>query len=221
MKIQLESEFHEFILEDDFSFGYIQPGHGSKGRQQPVVEDRDLAMMYDVYKKKRQVLLWLKVTKCKQKKRPSNNDVECQQVAKQLRTQAENVGSGKIPIGGGKSNHDGHLKKMSEVELIVDQLEEIHSNSQYTPEQIRAWAHLIQMKKHDSYNDPPKKPFFKGQPKSESSKTDELSPDQRIRCRSECIDQLDKWHSLLKRGAISQDEFDSMQKTILSDIKKF
>lgn len=182
MKIQLESQFHEFILEDEFSFGYIQPGHGSKGRQQLVVENRDLATMYDVYKKKRQVLLWLKVTKCKQKRQPSSNDVECQQVTKQLRTQAES--EVKIPMGGGKSNHDRHLKKMSEVELIVDQLEDIPSNSQYTPEQIRAWAHLIHMKKHDSYNDPPKKPFFKGQPKSEGSKTDELSQDQRIRCRS-------------------------------------
>ena len=31
----------------------------------------------------------------------------------------------------------------------------------YTTEQIRAWAHMLQMKKHDSYEEPPKKPFFK------------------------------------------------------------
>ena len=48
-----------------------------------------------------------------------------------------------------------------------------------------------------------------------------LSPGKTIQYRSECIDQLDKWHSLMERGVISVDEFKEKQQTILSDIKKF
>ena len=43
-----------------------------------------------------------------------------------------------------------HLDRMSEVEEIVEELQKKHQ-SKYSPEQLHAWAHMIQMKKHSSY----------------------------------------------------------------------
>ena len=51
-------------------------------------------------------------------------------------------------------------KKRNEVEDIVEKLEEANSGK-YSPEQLHMWAHLIHMKKHSSYNEPPDKPFFR------------------------------------------------------------
>ena len=79
---------------------------------------------------------------------------------------------------------------------------------------------MIQMKKHASYVNPPDKPFFH-QKKLAGDKPSGVSPGKRIELRSKCIDQLEKWHVLLERGAISQEEYDGLQKTILGDIKKF
>jgi len=52
-------------------------------------------------------------------------------------------------------------KKVHLEKIICDELEERHSNSKkFSLEQLRAWAHIIQMKKHESYEAPPDKPFF-------------------------------------------------------------
>ena len=92
----------------------------------------------------------------------------------------------------------------------------------YTAEQIRAWAHMLQMKKHDSYEEAPKKPFFKTALKGATSKvSDSMSPGKRIQYRSQCIDQLDKWHVLKTRGVITESQYAEMQDAILSDIKNF
>ena len=72
---------------------------------------------------------------------------------------------------------------------------------------------MLQMKKHDSYQDPPKKPFFKSNSKAhklDDKSSDGLSPGKRIQYRSECINQPDKWHGLMKRGAITEEEFKEM-----------
>ena len=54
----------------------------------------------------------------------------------------------------------GHLNRFSEVQVIVEELEKKHADD-YTPEQLRAWAHMINLRKHSSYENPPEKPFFK------------------------------------------------------------
>ena len=58
------------------------------------------------------------------------------------------------------TNFQGHLKNLSEVQTIVDELDKKHSDS-FNPEQLRVWAHMIQLNKHGSYDIPPFKPFFK------------------------------------------------------------
>ena len=48
---------------------------------------------------------------------------------------------------------------MAEVEEIEEQLRERYCDK-YTDPQLRSWAHLIQMKKHQSLDEPPNKPFL-------------------------------------------------------------
>ena len=50
-------------------------------------------------------------------------------------------------------------KKLGEVQEIYEKLHSKHTS--YDQEQLRMWAHLIQMGKHDSYEVPPNQPFFK------------------------------------------------------------
>ena len=49
-----------------------------------------------------------------------------------------------------KSKYTPQQAKMNELEEIVDSPTECHSKS-FTVEQIRVWAHMLQMKKHNSY----------------------------------------------------------------------
>ena len=38
--------------------GYIEPGHGQKGKLRTLCTDDDLSEMYVLHKRKREVLLW-------------------------------------------------------------------------------------------------------------------------------------------------------------------
>ena len=56
------------------SFGYIEPGHGLKGKLKLLTTDQDLVEMYSVYKTKREILLWCYVESgdpTKQRKQPA------------------------------------------------------------------------------------------------------------------------------------------------------
>ena len=44
------------------------------------------------------------------------------------------------------------------------------------------------------------------------------TPHKRVFVRSECIDQLKRWHNLLSEGIISQDDYDKVQRAILKDM---
>ena len=110
---------------------------------------------------------------------------------------------------------------MTEVEGIEAKLKEKHSAS-YSGEQFRAWAHLIQMEKHDSYEVPPDKSFWRSQKKKDSRKDDHgtFSPVKRVNLRGQCAEQLLRWHELLQKGAINQEQYNSMQSVIFEEIKK-
>ena len=88
------------------------------------------------------------------------------------------------------------------------------------------------MKKHSSLDDPPIYPFFRGYKKrTEEEGTAKknacdvdrhpagISPRKRLNMRSELIDQLGKCVNLLEKGALSQDEYQGLQSSIMSDIK--
>ena len=102
--------------------------------------------MYDAHGRKRQIVIWLKVTR-----KRSTSSSDHQKRAKKPCDDATNISG---------SNFQGHLKNLSEVQTIVDELDKKHGDS-YTPEQLRVWAHMIQLKKHGSYDIQPSKPFFK------------------------------------------------------------
>ena len=44
---------------------------------------------------------------------------------------------------------------------------------------------------------------------------------KRIQLRSECIDQLTKLHTLLEKGGVPGEQYDSLKKAILGGIQNF
>lgn len=99
--------------------------------------------------------------------------------------------------------------KQKEVDDIYVELQKKHEGS-FSPEQLRAWSHMIRLKTHDSLDKPPDKPFFRGHKSktidngSPSGKAPEskrqavaISPGKKLNMRSELINQLEKWHQLL------------------------
>ena len=101
---------------------------------------------------------------------------------------------------------------------------------------------MIQSEKHSSLEKPPDLPFFKTKNKnkcansentSSSSSTSSssvqssptpiatsMSPSKRVALRSECMKQLDTWHSLLEKGSINKEQYEEIQHGILQDIKQ-
>ena len=226
LRSQIKADFGAHFDDDDnFQIGYIMPGHGAKGHQVPLVYSDDLTCMYDKCKRTKHVVLWVKSLRKRDLSlgAASSSARKCSgcdsqngdcgpSAAKKTRVggnslqQSDGTGqshSDKSNAGSTRSTYTGVHNKMMELEEIVDELEKKHSKK-YTTEQLRAWANMMLMKKHDSYDQPPDKPFFSVK-KGEQPST--RSPGKRIHYRSECMDQLDKWHSLLQRGVITQDQY--------------
>ena len=92
---------------------------------------------------------------------------------------------------------------------------------------------MLHLHKHDSYDTPPCVPYFKkasvhlnqaptapteAEVTSISTSSGVISPGKRVTMRTECIDQLKKWHDLLEEGAITRSEYDKVQEVILKDM---
>ena len=149
---------------------------GVRGKQFSITEDKDILSMYDEYQGRREIIMWMKVCKPHVNARSMADDG-----SRKWQISVDNAEASSSKRKKGNSNYQGHLSKMSKVEEIVEDLERRHGeNNVYTPEQIRVWAHMIQLKH-----------------------------------------QLDKWHMLLERGAISSDQYQQLHDTTLSDIKRF
>ena len=119
--------------------GFIEPGHGAKGKQHWIVDDDVLCDMYKTYRGKKDIVLWVYLGT---RKRPHSPDPESSSKGK-------------------KTKYDVHTHKMMEVEEIANDLQTHHGN-RYTREQYTVWAHMIHLKKHHSRDDAPDKPFFRG-----------------------------------------------------------
>ena len=112
--------------------GYIDPGHGLSGKKRYLTSDHDLLDMYEASKGKRDVTIWCYAhAPCSEPVRGKKR----QQVQGSVGTSAPKA-----------SRYDTHVDKMAEVATIEDELQEKHSGK-YTDQQLRSWAHLIQMKK--------------------------------------------------------------------------
>ena len=88
------------------------------------------------------------------------------------------------------------------------------------------WAQMIRLGKHESTDDPPDKPFWRGRKcqqdvsyLSPSPKRASISPSKKVSVRSELLDQLTKWHNLSECGVVSHEEYEELRKKILGDIK--
>lgn len=197
--------------------GYIEPGHGWKGKQLWINHDKDLDEMYTLYAAKKAVLLWCYL--------PGNDK-------KSKRSQAPS--SGEAPASKRAKCAQANDDKISKARKVFETLLEKHS-AWYKSEQLHAWAQLIEMKKHESLETPPDLPFFRGNRSPRQKEGDKapttpsktatnmvgISPGKKIHMRTECIEQLQKVGDLLEKGNISQEQYDKLQKAIMNDIHKF
>ena len=199
LSCELESDH---MCNDNFLLGYFFTGHSFKGKQLPLSSDDQLNEMYAEHHNRKSINLWVKsqVSKAKRPRNDSENGSDTARPAKR-----SNV-------------YDSHLEKMVKLEEILERLKTKYQGSKYTPEQLHCWANLIQLKKHDSYEVAPDKPFFGKKSQANSGVS---SPGKRIQLHTQCIDQLTKWHKLMEDGVITNEEYKEMHKTIMSDIKKF
>lgn len=111
---------------------------------------------------------------------------------------------------------NAYEKKMTKVQEIFESLKEKHGDK-FKPEQLNAWANMVQMQKHSSLDDPPSGRFFKTHMKSNEVEEEalltpkstpqptELSPAKRVNLRTQCLEQLKGWHDLLQKGGISNE----------------
>ena len=172
----------------------------------------DIKRMYDQYDKKKSIMLW----------RYSSF------VGKKAKKE---VPAGNGTFSGSGTKHEQHMQGRSVVDSIYQQLQDKHKS--YSPRKLRAWANMVHLKTWLSLDEPPNKPFFAinrkrtsiepdPEHKQDPSKNMKLvgSPGQKVKVRSELIDQLDKFHKLKESGALSLTEYNELRGTILSDIKK-
>lgn len=204
-------------------FGYVEPGHGLKGKKVWILDKEGIERMIEGHsgKKSKDITLWC------------YSSVQGSEASKSRSRSKSPVT--KPPKQPRSSRYDAQIAKTSRVDEIYKKLSDIHDNK-FTPEQKSAWAHMIEMGKHISYDVPPKKRFFQ-QAKDKPSENEgprklsstpstsatalpaAVSPGCRVGIRSECIDQLQKWHALYEVGAVTKEQYDELQTSILSDIK--
>ena len=180
--------------------GYVEPGHGMKGKKIWLFNNEDVKNMYDKYQSKPSIRLWC--YSCVVPKKDS-------------------------------AKTGSKFESQGQVDEIYEELQVKHKGK-YSPEQLRAWSHMIRLKTHDSHDEPPDKPFFNGRKRCincpsrstpekkrlATSSGNSMSPGRKVNIRSELIDQLDKWHKLLDLGVPSQIEYDNLKEKILTDIKQ-
>jgi len=85
--------------------GYVEPGHGQKGKQRELSDDEDLMKMYIIHRSKRDILLW------------HYGDVEGQDlssVCKSLKCPHSNEHVSAPP-----NKQDSIAKNLSEVEIAI------------------------------------------------------------------------------------------------------
>lgn len=205
------------------TLGYIEPGHGLRGKQQWLNRESDLDDMYECTKQRKEVTLWCY--------RPNENLKPSRKRACSERTDPP-----------AKAKRETCARRTDEVEDIICSLKQKH-DKKFTMEQMSCWAHLYRMGKHSSLDDPPNLPFFTGyKNKPVQSATEKgpaapekgslssstvanqppvnVSPPQKIQMRGESIKQLADWHSLLKQGIVSQEQYEEIQSVILKDMKE-
>ena len=138
LKTQLSDQFSEYTEGYETQFGYVTPGHGMKGKQEKVLTDEQLAVMYENHKRRKRILLWLKCVPRAQSKKRASPESDAPQSSKR---------------------HAALLTMMGEVDTLVGKLKAKHGEK-YTPVQLNCWAHMLNTHKHESLDSPPRKSFL-------------------------------------------------------------
>ena len=211
----------------DGTLGYIEPGHGTKGKMVFLSDDDDLYEMYVVHKRKPEVLLWCYGDVDKDSTALADGEVSV--TRKRCGDQSER----ECPAS---KRTQSISNTLSAVESIITKLREKHGKGSFSVEKLNCWAHMINSGKWSSYDNPPNLPFFKEKKEHTSAHSSmnvssqvnasgsvpapslSSSPGKRLNLRMQCIEQLSKWHVLLEAGAIDQAQFDQLKATILDDI---
>ena len=128
---------------DIAEMGYISPGHGLKGKLNPLTGDDDLEDMYAEYKSKRDIILW-----CCTPHSKSDGSTESNRKKRSL---TFNKPHEEVPP---PTKKQACAQKIKDVEAIVDALKEKHA-TKYSVEQLNTWVHMIQIGKHISTEVPP------------------------------------------------------------------
>ena len=128
---------------------------------------------------------------------------------------------------------------MSKVEEIYESLRDKHGKNKFKAEWLRAWANMIQLDKYSSLETPPAGHFFKSTAECVMSVTNmhtatkestvsatfssaehaALSPAKRVIHCTQCIEQLERWHNLMKNGGITKEQYYDLQASIPSEVK--
>ena len=154
-------------------FGYIEPGHGLKGKQEWLFTEEDVSSMIDKHKKAREVRLWC-YESCQSahtcsKTVTKSRSPECQPESAYKRPRT--------------TKYDGYVKTLAKVDEIFKELDEKH-HGEFSPEQLNAWAHLVQSGKYTSLDKAPDMPFIRGKDKRK-----DCSPSSPL-CSFASVDQL-------------------------------
>ena len=191
LKQQVCSSLKDAVENPITSIGYIERGHGMRGKHRWLTTDEDLTDMYDHFSGKTEIILWCYSPEKIGATSSSATSVRGgkRQRSEEQRTPSPDQQSAKAPR---TTKYELHRKKMDELDVIYDALLDKHKEL-YKAEQLRAWAHLLQMKKHDSYEEPPNKPFFRNTHKTKRTGVEisgepsqqgvALSPGNMLLCR--------------------------------------
>ena len=148
---------------DTFNLGMAQTG-----KKESLIVDEDLNVIYQHYKRKHDILLWC----YRQEITPSGGRKSRKRPADASITDSDDEHPKTIPT---KPKQNACSRKLSEVEDIVKKLKDKHGAS-FSVEKYNAWAHMIHMGKHGSYEDAPVLPYFKGRSKCSSSSRESPIP---------------------------------------------
>lgn len=133
---------------NDFDIGYIAPSkQGIRGKTRWIFDSHDIEDMYREYRAagKTELILWCDghtQTSGSTNKRSTSGCSE-PVTHKKARTSCDDLNS----------------KTLDEVDVVFNELDEKH-NGKFSVEQLRMWAHLVNMGKHTSLDVPPDQPFF-------------------------------------------------------------
>ena len=225
LRFALHHELEDEISDnEDYSLGYFE---GRQQKKKWLVSPSDLEAMYVTFEGKTKISLW-----CEGKQIASDHDTSGDEEPHPKRRK--------------KNKSDGSKKineREDELENVFRQLKEKHQDN-FSGPQLRLWARMIVAKTHDNLDEPPKVPMITGNiqrnqkresltdafvgaataiaqvlsPTSVPKGSSPFSPSKKINLRMKNLEQLRQLQQLYKDGILSEDEFDSQKKIVLTSL---